>query len=221
MTKYASTVFLRNPSRPGQGPRKPAKCLRFCSAVFAALLLITGCQAPAVPTAPTETVLRIPDRDAFLDTSLSVLRRYDLQPKYVDRAAGRIVTERTTSGQWFELWRADSRGAYQALESSLHTMGRIATVSVEPLDSPEQCRVSVRVDKERYSATERQITTASGALGIYSERVPTTEGLRRAATARAHWVPLGRDALLETFLLARLEDAAASDQVAHPSEPRP
>ena len=177
-----------------------------------ALTLVTGCQAPAAPTAPTETVLRIPDRDAFLDTSLSVLRRYDLPPKYVDRASGRVVTERTTGGQWFELWRADSRGAYQALESSLHTVGRIATISVEPLDSAEQCRVSVRVDKERYSAPERQITTASGALRIYSERVPTNEGLRRAASARAHWVPLGRDALLESFLLARLTDAVSDAQ---------
>lgn len=68
-------------------------------------------------------------------------------------------------------------------------------------------RVSVEVAKERYSAPERQVTTASGALGIYNERLPTTEGLRGARSRGAHWVPLGRDPLLEARLLAAVVDA--------------
>lgn len=68
-------------------------------------------------------------------------------------------------------------------------------------------RVTVQVDKERYSAPERQITSASGALAIYSDRVPTTEGLRRSQSRGEHWVPLGRDGLLEAYLLARIADA--------------
>jgi hypothetical protein len=197
--------------------------------------VMCGCQAPGQPTGPTATTLRIPDHDAFLDDSLSLLRRYDLQPEYVDRSNGVIVTKPTTSGQWFEWWRVDSQGGYQTLESSLHTTQRRVTVSVEPLDggaqaaanesaagqpaaslspsassapadvasAPARYRVAVRVDKSRYSAPERQVTTASGALGIYSERLPTTEGLKTKGHS-VQWVPLGRDPLLEAFLLQKL-----------------
>ena len=170
------------------------------------LLLTTACQAPPAASGPTDMVLRIPDREAYLDASLSILRQCDLPPERVDRERGLIVTHRTTSGQWFEPWRVDSQGPYQVLESSLHTIGRVVTVSMQPLaEGPADCRrITVRVDKSRYSAPERQITTASGALAIYSETIPTTEGLRRARTPGAHWVPLGRDALLEAYLLAKL-----------------
>jgi hypothetical protein len=223
--------------------------------VTATVLLSAGCHAPAAPTAPTETVLRIPDRDAFIDASLSMLRRYDLSPERIDRQRGLIVTQRTTSGQWFEPWRVDSQGPYQILESSLHTIGRTVTISVEPTevaesqpaeaDAPgaqaaqlgasgthptgaigtdqagessamardQRYRVSVQVDKARFTTPERQITTASGALAIYSERTPTMEGVRGRAASQTRWVPLGRDPLLEAFLLAQLADVLPEVEV--------
>lgn len=200
-------------------------------------------------------VLRVADYDQFWDESLSMLRRYDFAPEFVDRAQGLAVSQPATSGQFFEFWRVDSRGPYQIAESSLHTMRRIVTLQVEPLDGPipppadeplelaadkspatqsapppaqlappPRYRVVVRVDKSRYSAPERQVTTASGALGIFSERLPTTEGLMpRGYVVR--WTPLGRDGLLETFLLdeiAKVNPAAERvDDPAAPAAPQP
>jgi hypothetical protein len=73
----------------------------------------------------------------------------------------------------------------------------------------------VQVDKLRYSAPERQVTTGSGALAISSEKTPDVEGLRGPRSHRAEWVPLGRDPLLEAFLLQRIAgarpDVAISD----------
>lgn len=65
-------------------------------------------------------------------------------------------------------------------------------------------RVSVTVEKSRYSAPQRQVSTPSGALRLYSPRTPTRAGLRGPAARSAHWVPLGRDGLLEEDLLAVL-----------------
>jgi hypothetical protein len=188
--------------------------------------LVAGCQAPAQPTGPAEIVLHVPDYEAFFDASLSLLRLCDFQPDRVDRTRGLIVSHPTTSGQFFEWWRVDSRGGYQVAESSLHTIRRIVTVNVEPVggqggragvptvaatgqrpvppEAGELYRVRVQVDKSRYSAPERQVTTTSGALVMYSERVPTVEGLRGPQSRFAQWVPLGRDPLLETFLLEKL-----------------
>jgi hypothetical protein len=152
-------------------------------------------------------VLRVPDRDAFLDATLTLLRERDFPPERVDRAEGLVVTRPSTGQQWFEFWRRDSLGGYQLFESSIHTIRRIVRVRVNPVDpeKPGQTyHVSVQVDKERYSAPERQVTTASGALAIYSEHLPTTEGLLAAKTEGEHWVPLGRDLPFELYLLDKI-----------------
>jgi len=232
MPTTTQRVFARFPSK---NPRRRAGFADHVGAKIGLGLLVgmsalvIGCQTPTQPTGPTEMVLDIPDYDAFVDASLSVLRRYDFPPDRVDRPRGLVVTEPATSGQWFEFWRIDSQGGYQTLESSLHTLRRKVTVSIlpantdntdaqpttrtaaaEPAPSSRQYRLQVQVNKERYSAPERQITTASGALGIYNERIPTSEGLRKASSRGAHWIPLGRDPLLEAVLLAELADALPS-----------
>ncbi len=172
------------------------------------MLVCSGCNAPGAPVGPTVAQVSLADYDAFIDDTLTLMRRYDLQPARVDRSAGRIVTQPTTSAQWFEFWRVDSQGAYQALESSLHTMRRTVTVLVEPR-SQNEYELKVEAQKERFNAPTRQVTSASGALAIYSERLPTSEGLRAARATPDYWTPTGRDELLEQFLLNELIDAAA------------
>lgn len=171
---------------------------------------LTGCQVTPPPNGPTEILLRIPDREAFLDETLTLLRQRDFTPEQVDWDDGVVVTRPATGRQWFEFWRHDSIGGYQLLESSIHTIARIVTVRVAPADPDnpsDEFRVSVQVDKQRYSAPERQVTTASGALGIYSERLPTTEGLIASRAEGEHWVPLGRDARFELYLLDKIAGA--------------
>lgn len=179
----------------------------FVAAPFFFLPCHLACQAPPLANGPTETRVFLPDPDAFHDQALTYLRQRDFQPEYVNRAEGVILTQPCTGQQWFECWRQDAIGAYQLLESSLQTVRRSVIVRLEPLDegdAPENYRLSVEVRKERYSVPERQVTTASGALALYSERVPTTEGLLVSKAESAHWVPLGRDVLLEERLLNRL-----------------
>lgn len=219
-------------------PAMHARILRVFFALAAAPLLFAGCQAPPRPNGPTTAVWRISDFDAFLDDTLSVLRECDLQPARVERAGGLVVTQPTTSAQWFEWWRRDTRGGYQLLESSLHTIRRTVTLRTEPAGSPATdsapqsetppgadhglrdstavYRITIQVEKERLSAPLRQITTASGALSIYNERVPTETGERGPRTIDQQWVPLGRDVLLEEYLLARL---AGLRQVSRPDIP--
>lgn len=205
------------------------------STIFSAALFFScGCEAPPAG-GPTETVLHIADRDVFIDRTLTLLRENDFRPQQVDRVEGVAIAGPSTSGQWFEFWRPDHQDAYQNLEASLHTIRRMAIVRVIPASvSPEaasqpgaptvaddgQYRVNVTVEKSRYSAPERQITTAVGVLGIYSSRLPTEEGLRNARTTGEHWVPLGRDMLLEQWFLERLAGLAATPAPA-PQPPGP
>ncbi len=194
------------------------------STIFcAAFIFSCGCEAPPA-AGPTETVLHVADRDVFIDRTLTLLRENDFRPQQVDRVEGVAIAGPSTSGQWFEFWRPDHQGAYQNLEASLHTIRRMAIVRVTPaavsseaasqpgaptIAEDGQYRVNVTVEKSRYSAPERQITTAVGVLGIYSSRLPTEEGLRNARTSGEHWVPVGRDVLLEQWFLERLTGIAS------------
>lgn len=272
---YVSMLHARNAGNRGQS--RFARRSRLIGrawgvaggALGAALLSLGGCATPAQPAGPTEMLVRVEDRDAFFDNTLTFLRRHDLQPQRVDREAGEIVTVPTTSAQWFEFWRIDSQGGYQMLESSIGTIARVVTIelrspdgaveesaldasaieadsaaiapppvlSSQPDSRPEpvegqaaiathaasgsapaleavqepatgsgakEYRLSVQVQKLRYSAPDRQITTASGALGLFDKKIPTTEGLRAARDRSAHWIPLGRDAALEDYLLLEI-----------------
>lgn len=226
----AISVFRRQSARNLRRTTLTGPAVMGLGVLLALAAGTTGCQAPQPPTGPTEMVLHVVEYERFLDDSLSLLRRCDLDPGYVDRSRGRIITNPTTSGQWFEFWRVDSQGDYQKLESSLHTLRRIVRVNVEPVDTadgtlnqektvatqptqhaPGPYRVAVEVEKLRYSAPERQVTTASGVLAIYDERLPTTEGLRGARSRQVSWVSLGRDALLEQALLERLAGLPSAD----------
>lgn len=205
------------------------------------LLAAAGCQAPPQPAGPTSIVLRIPDYEAFFDSALTLLREHDFQPRLADRVAGLAVTHPSTGAQWFEFWRGDSRGGYQLLESSLHTIRRTVRLSIQPevelepqprsqpqpatrpqgeAGGTDRYRVTVEVQKERFCSPQRQVTTASGALQIYSERLPTEEGLRASRVRGEHWVSLGRDPLLEEYLLGRLRAVRPDVQSAAPDGDR-
>ena len=186
---------------------RPSTCFVTLIGLFGCVF---GCQAPPQPGGPTSIVLRIPDRERFIEAALTVLRENDFAPRRVDWQRGRVVAGPTTSAQWFEPWRIDPPDAYQRLESNLHTVQREVTLNVAPAADPPQddeYEIAVQVDKFRYSAPDRQVTTAAGALAIYSERLPTTEGLRAARSAGEHWISLGRDGPLEALLLDRIAAA--------------
>lgn len=142
--------------------------------------------------------------DLWADTLL-VLRDFGFQPDRQDRANRVIVTRPETSAQWFEAWRQDYSDAYCTLESSMHTVRRRVTVALKPGSSERQWEIDVRVDIQRADAQERQATTASAALQMFSAQTPTTGGeVLTAAYAAPRWRDLGRDPTLERRILRRL-----------------
>ncbi len=180
-------------------PRVPS----FGPVVLLAMLL-GGCAAPRADAPPTRAAVRIADRRAAIERTLTLLRQLGLSPGRVDWQAGRIESRPTTSAQWFEFWRIDPPDPWQRIESSLHTIRRIVTVRYEAPEASSQPAghigtLSVEVRKQRLSMPARQVTTASGALNIYSAAMPVEQ-----PGAKAHWVDLGRDPRLERLLVERI-----------------
>ncbi len=180
-------------------------------------LMIGGCAAPGGDGPATRRLVHVADRRAAIEQTLTLLRQVGLPPGRVDWDAGEIETRPTTSAQWFEFWRIDAPGAYQCLESSLHTVRRIVRIRLRPADAPAAADVAeleIVVRKQRLSAPARQVTTASGALNIYSQRTPTEQ-----PGGRAHWVDLGRDPLLERMLLERMLRRGIVTQIGDATRP--
>ncbi len=167
----------------------------------------TGCVDPPSNYGPVQADVVVQDENEFDDlweTILRVLRRVSLQPDRQDRREGVITTLPITTQQWFEFWRHDAMGPYQFLESSMHTIQRQATIRIHRGEA-NRYRVSVRIDVFRFSTPERQVTTPSGAYGMYSEKRPTEAGeMAKQAGSAAHWVLLGRDPRMEGVLLRRI-----------------
>ena len=187
--------------------------------------LAAGCHAPAQSLSHEAVRLTVhddADKDALWDTTLRVLRRYRFEIDRKDRAAGVITTFPETSGHWFEFWRRDTATSYDYLEANLHTVRRSVIANLTPADTPDTYVLGVKVNAERYSAPERQVTDAAAALGVFSSAVPTTAGRLATREQVVEWIDLGRDAAMERVLLDRIVamfGPEAYEFVAEPVEP--
>ncbi len=147
---------------------------RFVCCVFALTSVWSaGCATAPVVGPPAAYKISLTSYDEFINESLTTLRRYDYIPQTVDRATGRIVTEPSTGGQWFEFWRRDSRGAYQSLENSLHTMRRRVFVNVTPVSAAEADGSTADIEMAATSAT---VETSSS---IAPDVLPAPQGVYR------------------------------------------
>lgn len=185
------------------------RIVRLMAAAGFAMACAAGCHAPTPPKEPTEaSVGRGADINEMWDDALHTLRKFGFQPDLQDRAHRLIVTKPETSGQWFEFWRRDLADDYSRLEASLHTVRRRVTVRfTQVAGGGWQC--NVRVDVLRVSSPERQATTASAALHIFSSRSPTNEGeVLFAPHAGERSYELGRDPAMERKILNRIMPAA-------------
>jgi hypothetical protein len=166
--------------------------------------LIAGCHEPVAPTEPTSARVDAPNEaefDRLWEAALTVLRKHYFSPARRDRRAGVITTHPTTAENFFEFWRDDTVGSFEKAEANLHTIRKYVTLRLSKTDNPGMYGLQVEVQSERLDQPERQITSASAALRAFSAGLPTTEG---QPTAPETWVPLGRDAKLEQYLLGKI-----------------
>ncbi len=167
---------------------------------------LVGCQAPQRSVGRNEQVA-LPDEAAYRQFwfhTIAAVRHFGYEMDRVDPAAGVITSKPLTSKQWFEFWRNDTLGLEQVLESSLQTIRRQVRVDVKTAPTNKhEYDVSVRVNVQRFSQTERQVTTSSSAGQAFS-KLPPVRPAATPAEAGPHWVDLGRDSKLEQAILRRI-----------------
>jgi hypothetical protein len=186
------------------GNKLPPSWEYLAAFALAAVILTSGCQAPAEPTGPTamRVTINSPEEfDALWDATGKTLRRYYLEPDRQDRVEGIITTAPETTGVWFEWWRPQPKPAYAWWETNLHAIRRQATVTIKPAATPEY-ELVVLVNRSKYSLPERQVDNPAGALRLYSSAAPTTAGRMERISETGRWIPLGRDGWMEQAILS-------------------
>jgi hypothetical protein len=123
----------------------------------------------------------------------------------IDGESGYIKTEPLTAAQWFEFWRSDNVGAFNAAEANLHSIRRTVGLNIDQQD--EKLCVGCEVNVQRLSIPEYEVTSSSQAYAMFSASKPSMQRLKLRPEQKRTvvWVDLGRDSRLETEILKRIE----------------
>jgi hypothetical protein len=123
---------------------------------------------------------------------------------YANRYDGRIETFPRISPGLEQPWKAGSPDCYQRLEATLQTLRRRADVLIRPADDGGFF-VQVTVFKE-LEDLPKPIRATSGAAAFRSDNsVERQFEVIDPTVFESNWIPLGRDAELESLILQRIK----------------
>ena len=141
-----------------------------------------------------------------MEAAEDVLCKMHFTIEKADIESGFIRTRPLSGAQFFEFWRSDNAGSFNAVEANLHTIRRIAELNI----SQQNGRVCIgcNVKTERLSLPEREVISSSRAYEMFSQSGPLRQRLALNPEQKRGmvWVDLGKDAWLETEILKRIEN---------------
>ena len=173
--------------------------------MLAAMVAAGGCTTVAEGRFANPSTFTDTDAETAEAVATRVLRQLRFEPIIPQKSKGHVETKSVTGASWFEFWRKDTLGRMQVAEASLHTVRRRATVSISPSDGGS--KVFVKVVKTRVSAPGATPESFGSTFGVHD--VEDTDLMRRDALEATdyEWVPMGRDPLLEQYILERIHRA--------------
>ena len=129
-----------------------------------------------------------------------------------DSEQGLIRTRPLAGAQFFEFWRKDNVGAFNRAEANLHSIRR--TVEVDVSQEEGRLCIGCNVSVQRLNLPERLLRGRGQSYDMLSVSSPSVQKLKLDAEQRRlmTWVDLGRDELLETEILKRIEEKIAGPQ---------
>ena len=152
-------------------------------------LMLAGC----VEQQRYETIEQIcvPDMDKaeIMQIAEDVLAKMHFTIDKADSDSGVIKTRPLPGAQFFEFWRSDNVGAFNAAEANLHSIRRIVELRISRQDAELSIDCDVQVQRlslpepHKLSQMPGQLTQITG----------------------AEWIDLGKDTKLATEILKRIE----------------
>ena len=172
---------------------------------FVVLTLLTGCgQSPRAETELEPLVCPASEQDQAFAAAQQAIKGMCFSIDVADRQAGYIRTLPLSGAQGFELWRSDSVGAFNALEANLHSIRRIAEISITARE--DDLHINCTVETQRLNMPAREVTSSAQAYRIHSDSSKAIQKLKLtpAQERTMMWVSLGPDELLAQRILDRI-----------------
>jgi len=167
------------------------------------MVALIGCtpMRPAVVSNPVFVPANNPE--AVWERTVSVLHQYQFPIRRENKLDGIIETDYKIGSGVLEPWHHDSVGLENQLESSLQSIRRRLSVSIQPGDGGYW--VGVEAFKELEDLAGMAANSAGGAT--FQESTPLKRDLDRVVgqSTRSGWIALGRDPALEQSLLRSLQ----------------
>ena len=183
------------------------KLLLIAAAV--ALALSAGCAETKQFKAVEQICVTNAEKTAAMQTGQDVLRQMNFVIDKTDAAEGVIRSKPLQGANFFELWRSDNVGAFNAAEANLHTIRRTAELKIGQQEG--QLCIGCDVKVQRLNLPEQEISSSSQMPSLFSKSKGTMQKLRLnpAQKKGMKWVQLGRDDRLETEILRRIKEQMA------------
>jgi len=145
------------------------------------------------------------EKTAAMHAAEDVLAKMHFVIEKADPEAGLVRTKPLTGAQFFEFWRADSAGGFNAAEANLHSIRR--TVEVEVRKQDNGLCIGCDVKTERLNLPEHEVSSSARAYAMFSRSSSSLQRMRLNPKQKegVAWVDLGKDSRLATRILERIE----------------
>lgn len=174
----------RNTKKSRNSGEKKIRILAVIIFAFVLILVsmtsIQGCSSATRAPSATIKALLIPSSEytKALEEIEDILREHYFEIEIKDRIAGHIVTKPLISSQFFEFWRDDVLTYQDQLESSLHTIRRIAEVRLTPEGKHIKITITIYVQRKEediWVSLGNDPILASYLLDRIAKRLPAAE----------------------------------------------
>ena len=141
------------------------------------------------------------DQAAVMTAAQEVLTDMGFRIAKCDTRLGLIRTEPLSGAQFFEVWRADSAGCYNAAEANLQSIQR--TIEMTFAQTGRHVCVTCDAGVRRLSLPEKQIGGTSGAYAMFTRSSSQLMTTRPYPEQQRHmaWVDMGSDVELAKKIL--------------------
>ena len=177
--------------------------LRVCTL----LLFFAGC---AQQQQAVELCVPPANKALLMHTAEDVLTELHFTIDKVDAEKGFLSTRPLPGAQFFEFWRKDNVGPFNAMEANLHSIRRSVelTVNQAPGKPSGQLCLNCNVITERLSIPQRQVSDSAPITEMFSQDRLTAHELEFEKNRKKDiiWLPLGKDTELGYKIVALLKN---------------
>lgn len=177
---------------------------------FVGLFLVAGCASKVEFPAPEPLCSSGLNLDEAMEAGEDVLGRLRFSISKYDSAAALIRTGPYEGAHFFEFWRMDDAGNYDRAYSNIHSIRRFVELNFEEQNG--QLCIHCRVDMQRLSLPEEEVSGSAKAFTIFSESEETRQSLQinPEQAEEMAWIDMEPDNRLAAKILKKIEKKIAN-----------